>query len=301
MLRSRYITMLHPVARIAARRSTVASLPLPRWLPDLTELELPNTMKMDFPDPTNVLSFNLTLTPDEGMSIIFFVFTTLTLDTRFRGKECDGLRPVTDKQECIKVVNSNLHSTLIRITHMNHPRYFVLKRYVMSSSPLPYLSMRKADSEDLSPKSRSTREYLFVSILSFQEVVDNVGISWGKIGNLFVYPWSQDGRKELIMIVGIKLGWSDGWTSISFPRTVCPLLFPLGNEKVIRCWWAVILMIHWTKVRLAYFRLGLELWMSWHTDAANDLAKNRDAFIQNVKNSMKGGTVRGETFDRVLV
>jgi hypothetical protein len=36
-------------------------------------------------------------------------------------------------------------------------------------------------------------------------------------------------------------------------------------------------------------------------DAANDLAKNRDAFIQNVKTSMKGGSVRGETFDKVLI
>jgi ubiquitin-conjugating enzyme E2 M len=36
-------------------------------------------------------------------------------------------------------------------------------------------------------------------------------------------------------------------------------------------------------------------------DAANDLAKNRDAFIQNVKTSMRGGSVRGETFDKVLI
>ena len=36
-------------------------------------------------------------------------------------------------------------------------------------------------------------------------------------------------------------------------------------------------------------------------DAANDLAKNSDAFIQNVKTSMRGGSVRGENFDRVLV
>jgi ubiquitin-conjugating enzyme E2 M len=41
---------------------------------DLTELELPNTMKMEFPDPTNVLSFNLTLTPDEGKSGLLFLF-----------------------------------------------------------------------------------------------------------------------------------------------------------------------------------------------------------------------------------
>ena len=33
---------------------------------DLTELELPDTMKTVFPDPTDVLNFNLTITPDEG-------------------------------------------------------------------------------------------------------------------------------------------------------------------------------------------------------------------------------------------
>lgn len=33
---------------------------------DLTELELPETMKTEFPDPTDVLNFTLTITPDEG-------------------------------------------------------------------------------------------------------------------------------------------------------------------------------------------------------------------------------------------
>ena len=33
---------------------------------DLTELELPDTMKTVFPDPSDVLNFNLTITPDEG-------------------------------------------------------------------------------------------------------------------------------------------------------------------------------------------------------------------------------------------
>lgn len=33
---------------------------------DLTELELPNTMTTHFPDPTDVLNFKLTITPDEG-------------------------------------------------------------------------------------------------------------------------------------------------------------------------------------------------------------------------------------------
>ncbi|UZJ55432.1 hypothetical protein CBS101457_004752 [Exobasidium rhododendri] len=33
---------------------------------DLTEMELPNTMKTDFPDPTDVLNFKLTIDPDEA-------------------------------------------------------------------------------------------------------------------------------------------------------------------------------------------------------------------------------------------
>ena len=33
---------------------------------DLTELELPDTMKTTFPNPADVLNFELTITPDEG-------------------------------------------------------------------------------------------------------------------------------------------------------------------------------------------------------------------------------------------
>ena len=47
--------------------------------------------------------------------------------------------------------------------------------------------------------------------------------------------------------------------------------------------------------------VGIKVPRKLMIDAANDLAKNRDAFIQNVKTSMRGGSVRGENFDRVLV
>lgn len=33
---------------------------------DLTELDLPSTMKTHFPDPADLLNFTLTITPDEG-------------------------------------------------------------------------------------------------------------------------------------------------------------------------------------------------------------------------------------------
>ena len=36
-------------------------------------------------------------------------------------------------------------------------------------------------------------------------------------------------------------------------------------------------------------------------EAAEDLRKNRAGFIRNVTNSMQGGSVNGESFDRVLV
>lgn len=35
---------------------------------DLTELDLPSTMKTEFPDPADLLNFTLTITPDEGVS-----------------------------------------------------------------------------------------------------------------------------------------------------------------------------------------------------------------------------------------
>lgn len=37
-----------------------------------------------------------------------------------------------------------------------------------------------------------------------------------------------------------------------------------------------------------------------NAEAAEDLRRNREAFINNVKNSMRGGAVRGEAFDKVL-
>src|SRR5271154_5685267 len=40
--------------------------------PDITELSLPNTMKMAFPNPDDLLNFTLTIEPDEGSSIITY-------------------------------------------------------------------------------------------------------------------------------------------------------------------------------------------------------------------------------------
>jgi ubiquitin-conjugating enzyme E2 M len=39
-------------------------------LVDLAELEIPSTIKMDFPDPADILNFNVTITPDEGKVLL---------------------------------------------------------------------------------------------------------------------------------------------------------------------------------------------------------------------------------------
>lgn len=37
---------------------------------DLTELDLPSTMKTQFPNPADLLNFTLTITPDEGTFLL---------------------------------------------------------------------------------------------------------------------------------------------------------------------------------------------------------------------------------------
>ena len=39
------------------------------YLGDITELSLPSTMKIHFPDPDDILNFTLTVEPDEGLSL----------------------------------------------------------------------------------------------------------------------------------------------------------------------------------------------------------------------------------------
>ncbi|KAJ3555219.1 hypothetical protein NM688_g2703 [Phlebia brevispora] len=51
----------------AARKKPKTSAAQIRVQKDLTELDLPPTMKTYFPDPTDLLNFTLTITPDEGM------------------------------------------------------------------------------------------------------------------------------------------------------------------------------------------------------------------------------------------
>ena len=39
---------------------------------------------------------------------------------------------------------------------------------------------------------------------------------------------------------------------------------------------------------------------SWFTEAAHEMSKNREQFLQNVKQSMRGGHIKGVHYDSVL-
>ncbi|KAL8278843.1 hypothetical protein RQP46_008714 [Phenoliferia psychrophenolica] len=51
----------------AAKKKPKTSAAQIRVQKDLTELDLPSTMKMNHPNPEDLLNFDLTITPDEGM------------------------------------------------------------------------------------------------------------------------------------------------------------------------------------------------------------------------------------------
>jgi len=53
----------------AAKKKPKTSAAEIRVQKDITELDLPSTMKTNFPNPTDLLNFTLTITPDEGMYI----------------------------------------------------------------------------------------------------------------------------------------------------------------------------------------------------------------------------------------
>ncbi|KAL7420033.1 NEDD8-conjugating protein ubc12 [Cryptotrichosporon argae] len=146
---------------------------------DLTELELPETMKTHFPDPADVLDFELTITPDEGI---------------YKG--------------------GAFHFTF----HIN-PNY-------------PHEP----------PKVRCTQK---------------------------IYHPNLD---------------LDG--------NVC--------LNILREDWKPVLNLSSVMVGLQYLFLEPNPDDPLNKEAAEDLRRNRDGFIANVKSAMRGGSVKGETFDRVL-
>lgn len=60
----RVFSSCYPRVAHMAQRALNVILPFT----DLTELDLPSTMKTQFPDPADLLNFTLTITPDEGKS-----------------------------------------------------------------------------------------------------------------------------------------------------------------------------------------------------------------------------------------
>jgi len=56
----------------AAKKKPKTSAAQIRVQKDLTELDLPPTMKTHFPDPVDLLNFTLTITPDEGLDTLCF-------------------------------------------------------------------------------------------------------------------------------------------------------------------------------------------------------------------------------------
>ncbi|RUS22659.1 ubiquitin-conjugating enzyme/RWD-like protein [Endogone sp. FLAS-F59071] len=50
----------------AERKKPKTSAAQIRVQKDLNELEIPKTIIMDFPEPSDILNFNVTITPDEG-------------------------------------------------------------------------------------------------------------------------------------------------------------------------------------------------------------------------------------------
>ncbi|WWC59517.1 uncharacterized protein I303_102073 [Kwoniella dejecticola CBS 10117] len=70
--------------------------------------------------------------------------------------------------------------------------------------------------------------------------------------------------------------------------------------NILREDWKPVLNLSSVMIGIQYLFLEPNPDDPLNKEAAEDLRRNREGFIQNVKNSMKGGTVKGETFDRVL-
>lgn len=70
--------------------------------------------------------------------------------------------------------------------------------------------------------------------------------------------------------------------------------------NILREDWKPVLNLNAVIVGLQFLFLEPNASDPLNKDAADDLRKDREAFKRNVRTSMGGGSVRGETFDRVL-
>lgn len=78
---------------------------------DLTELDLPSTMKTDFPNPADLLNFSLTISPDEGTYPGHSIPLRRSYDTN-----------TNVYKACIKAERSHSHSLSTRTTRMTRQK-----------------------------------------------------------------------------------------------------------------------------------------------------------------------------------
>lgn len=71
--------------------------------------------------------------------------------------------------------------------------------------------------------------------------------------------------------------------------------------NILREDWKPVLNLNSVMIGLQYLFLEPNADDPLNKEAAEDLRVNRDAFQQNVRASLRGGHVRGHTFDNVLV
>jgi len=92
------------------------------------------------------------------------------------------------------------------------------------------------------------------------------------------------------------------------PKVLCtqkiyhPNLDLQGNVclNILREDWKPVLNLSSVMIGLQYLFLEPNPDDPLNKEAAEDLRSNRSGFIQNVKASMRGGSVKGETFDKVV-
>jgi ubiquitin-conjugating enzyme E2 M len=71
--------------------------------------------------------------------------------------------------------------------------------------------------------------------------------------------------------------------------------------NILREDWKPVLNLNAVIVGLQFLFLEPNAQDPLNKDAANDLQQDRDRFRRNVRSAMGGGSVRGETFERVMV
>ncbi|KDQ15728.1 hypothetical protein BOTBODRAFT_31614 [Botryobasidium botryosum FD-172 SS1] len=71
--------------------------------------------------------------------------------------------------------------------------------------------------------------------------------------------------------------------------------------NILREDWKPVLNLNSVMVGLQYLFLEPNAEDPLNKEAAEDLRKNREYFISNVKSSLRGGAIRGVTYDRVQV